>query len=106
MCGTSVPQAVTVAAQGLQHHFYKGVELWNRKYSIYKNVRVCTFVRVIYIHTFSWKFLKNLFHGSTVDLYPLWHKAFKCGTQVPHCSTVPRFLEENYGTKAISSRMY
>ena len=82
------------------------VELWNRKYSIYKNVRVCTFVRVIYIHTFSWKFLKNLFHGSTVDLYPLWHKAFKCGTQVPRCSTVPRFLEENYGTKAISSRMY
>lgn len=42
--------------------------------------------------------MKNLFHGSTVDLYPLWHKAFKCGTQVPRCSTVPRFLEENYGT--------
>nr|DAN11072.1 MAG TPA: hypothetical protein [Caudoviricetes sp.] len=38
--GTQVPRPETLAPQGFQPLFWWGVELWNKKYSIYKSVHI------------------------------------------------------------------
>lgn len=93
-------------AARLSTTFLWGVELWNKKYSIYKNA--CIYGRLFerYICANFVEVFENFvprFHGCHVTLAPQGFQVWNTSSTVFHGST---FLEEIYGTENLSNRMY